>query len=120
MVTLVPAEPLVGVNEVIFFLFRGLDHVRTGGSDGLVTVDYTTEDSTATSGADYDASVGTLYFDDNVTSQTFTVAIYDDAEYEGDEELSLFLSNPTSGATLDTLAADLIIRDDEEAQNLNQ
>jgi subtilisin family serine protease len=73
---------------------------RTGGSAGSVTVDYATADGTASAGADYQPAAGTLTFLDGETSQTFTVAILEDAVYEGDETLGLTLGNATGGASL--------------------
>ncbi len=70
---------------------------RVNGSFGIVTVDYNTDDGTASAGSDYTAASGTLSFDGGVTSQTFTVDILDDAAYEGDETVNLALSNPTGG-----------------------
>ena len=43
---------------------------------------------------------GTLTFADGVTSQGFSIHILDDAMYEGNESLSLTLSNPTGGTGL--------------------
>jgi hypothetical protein len=73
---------------------------RTGGSDGQVTVDYTTSDGTATAGSDYQTASGTLTFADGVTSQTFDVPVIDDSVYEGNETVTLTLSNAGGGATI--------------------
>jgi hypothetical protein len=73
---------------------------RVGGSSGTVGVDYASSDSTATAGSDYTAVIGRLSFADGVTSQSFTITILDDADYEGDETVNITLSNPTGGAGL--------------------
>jgi hypothetical protein len=87
---------------------------RVGGSFGAVTVDYASSDASASAGADYTAVSGTLSFADGVTSQTFTIDILDDAEYEGDETVNLNLSNPSGGAGLGAPAsAVLTIAEDE-------
>ena len=87
---------------------------RSGGSYGTVTVDYTTSNGTATAGSDYQAATGTLTFNDGVTSQTFSVPILDDVDYEGDETVNLGLSNAGGGASLGapTSAVLSIIEDD--------
>ncbi len=69
-----------------------------------VTVDYATADGTATAGADYTAVSGTLTFAAGETSKTVAVAALADTEAEGDETLTLTLSN-AAGATLGTAAA---------------
>ena len=73
---------------------------RTGGSDGVVTVDYRTVDSTATAGEDYEAASGTLTFADGETSKTVAIAILDDNEVEGTESFSFAIDNITGGASL--------------------
>jgi hypothetical protein len=74
--------------------------IRTGGSDGAVTVDYEMSDGTAKVDYDYETASGTLDFEDGETSETFNVTILDDDSIENDESINLSLSNLTGGATL--------------------
>lgn len=73
---------------------------RTGGSTGAVTIDYASSDGSATAGQDYSATSGTLSFADGETSRSFDVALLDDTVYEGDETVTLALSNVTGGALM--------------------
>jgi hypothetical protein len=72
---------------------------RTGGTDGAVSVNYSTADVTATAGADYTAASGTLNFNDGDTQKSISIPITNDAEVEGDETFTITLSN-ASVATL--------------------
>lgn len=83
--------------------------VRTGGSEGTVTVDYATANGSATAPADYVSVSGTLTFTDGVTEQTFTVPIAADAFAEQDETFSITLSNATGGAAMGTATATVTI-----------
>jgi hypothetical protein len=86
---------------------------RTGGSSGPVSVDYTTLDGTAGAPGDYAASHGTLSFADGETQKTFPVPVNWDGRQEGDETVSLQLSNFASDDDpSDTKAAVLHIADD--------
>ncbi len=88
--------------------------VRTGGAAGTVTVEYTTGGGTATDGTDYTKSSGTLTFGDKETSKMFDVAIKDDSTSEGNETVTVTLSNPGNGVSIGTPStATLIITDDE-------
>ena len=69
-------------------------------SSRTVTVDYATSDGTAVAGSDYTAASGALTFNAGDTSQTVQVTVLTDSEDEGQETLTLSLSNP-SQATLD-------------------
>ena len=63
------------------------------------SVDYATSDGTAQAGADYTAASGTLSFQAGDSSKTIEVSVLDDAHDEGEETLTLRLSN-ASGAWL--------------------
>ncbi|HZN13242.1 MAG TPA: Calx-beta domain-containing protein, partial [Acidimicrobiales bacterium] len=75
---------------------------RTGGLGGGVTVRYTTANGTATAGADYVATTGTLTFAAGVQSMSFSVPITNDTLDESSETVNLSLSDPASGAVLGT------------------
>ena len=62
-----------------------------------VTVDYATADETATAGADYTATSGTLTFLAGETAKTVPVPVIDDVIDEGSETLTLTLANPSGG-----------------------
>ena len=62
-----------------------------------VTVDYATSDVTATAGADYTQSAGTLTFEAGETSKTVAVPVLDDAHDDDGETFTLTLSNPSGG-----------------------
>jgi uncharacterized delta-60 repeat protein len=76
--------------------------LRTGETNGVMTVDYATSDGTAKAGTDYSAASGTLQFAAGETSKTINIAIIDDGLVEGDELLGVALSNATGGAALGT------------------
>lgn len=88
---------------------------RTGGSAGAIGVSYATSNITATAGADYTSTSGTLSWANAVTtSQTFVVTITDDGTFEGNEAFLATLSLPTGGAVLgpQTTATGTIIEND--------
>ena len=62
-----------------------------------VTVAWTTEDDTATAGADYTASSGTLTFPAGSTSQTISVPVINDTVVEPVKQLLVRLRNPVNG-----------------------
>ena len=69
-------------------------------SSRTVTVSYATSDGSAQAGSDYTAKTGTLTFNPGDTSQTVSVTVLTDSDDEGEETLTLTISNP-SQATLD-------------------
>jgi uncharacterized delta-60 repeat protein len=90
-----------------------LNVIRTNGSSGVVSVNFSTSDGAASAGGDYVTANGTLSFSDGETVKAFTVPIIDDGLVEGDETVVLALTNPTGGATLGLSNAVLTIVDDD-------
>jgi hypothetical protein len=73
---------------------------RSGGSDGIVSVDYATADGDAVGGSDYTAASGTLTWPDGLSGNlTISIAITDDVSVELSESFTVTLSN-VSVATL--------------------
>jgi hypothetical protein len=73
-----------------------LNLVRTGTTNGTVSIDYATSATTATSDSDYTNSTGTVSFGAGVTTGTITVPIINDAAIEATETFKVLLSNPTN------------------------
>ena len=80
-----------------------IDVRRVGGSDGEITVDYAASNGTATAGADYTATSGTITFADGETTKQIVVPILNDAVAEGDETVNLTLSAPGPETIVDFL-----------------
>ena len=80
-----------------------LDFVVTlsRAANGPLTVDYATADGTAQAGVDYTAASGTLTFPAGASSRTIAVAVLDDSHDEGEETLTLTLSNASRGRLTD-------------------
>jgi hypothetical protein len=109
--------------------------VRKGDTTGEASVEYLADNGqlspkdcqwasfapTATAGADYARTSGTLRFAAGETSKTFRVSIADDAETEGRTPETAFLSldfspaGPTSGAVCYGDFADFAIYDNDSA-----
>ncbi|MGB5582450.1 MAG: PKD domain-containing protein [Gammaproteobacteria bacterium] len=87
---------------------------RVGGSAGHVTVNYDTRDDTAVAGSDFITASGTLSFADGVTSQSFVIGILEEIDYEGNESLSIILSNPTGGASLGSPSLVTLVINDKD------
>ena len=78
--------------------------IRTNGSVGNASVEYATRPSTntpvATANVDYIPTSGRLQFLSGQTTNFFYVRIYDDADVEFDENITLVLTNAGGGAKL--------------------
>ncbi len=88
------AEASETVDETLDFVVT-LD--RTPSRDWEATVDYRTQDGTATVGSDYTLTSGTLTFAPGEDEKTVSVPIADDTVEDSGETLTLVLSN-ASGA----------------------
>ncbi len=86
-------------------------------ASGPVSVDYATENGTATAGEDYTAASGTLVFAAGETEKTVSVPLLDDAHDEGKETFTLKLSNP-QGAYLRAMHREAkgVIRNEDTLQ----
>ena len=75
---------------------------RTGGYAGAVSIQYATQDGTATAGSDYTAATGTLNWPaGDTTERTFSVTVSNDSQSEGDETFRILLSNPGGNAAIE-------------------
>ena len=86
---------------------------RTGGSDGVVKVNYSASNGTApnaaTNGLDFTAVNGTLTFGQSVLSQTFTVPILNRTTVQPDRNVKLRIFTTSGGAGLTQSNATLTI-----------
>ena len=84
----------------------------SGPSSSTVTVNYATANDTATAGADYTATTGTLTFIPGDTSETFNIPILADTVDEVNEVFSVTLSSPSNAVINDVLGQFTIVDDD--------
>jgi glucose/arabinose dehydrogenase len=87
--------------------------VRTGGSDGVATIDYTTVNATAIAGQDYTTTTGRLTFANGETSKTLTIPILNNSLVEATETFNLSM-DATSGAALGTSRTAIITIIDDD------
>jgi len=74
--------------------------LRTNGSSGSVSVDYTTVSGTGQPGINYTTSSGTVTFSSGEISKQILVTLLDNNVVQGTVSFSVNLSNPTGGSTL--------------------
>jgi hypothetical protein len=79
-----------------------------------VTVAFATSDGTATAGADYTATSGTLTFTAGTTTQQVPVTILGDTGHESGETVVVTLSNAVGATLADTTGVVTITNDDPE------
>ncbi|MEM9773585.1 MAG: Calx-beta domain-containing protein [Chloroflexota bacterium] len=98
------------------------DVTLTTGTSGF-TINYATADGTATAGEDYTAKSGTLTFSGNAQeTQTVDITIGADDIVEGDETLTVKLSNISDNSIelMDDEATGTILNDDQATLTLSQ
>ncbi|MFA6169166.1 MAG: Calx-beta domain-containing protein [Candidatus Margulisiibacteriota bacterium] len=119
-----PAAPSAGALQFSAATYTVAENVatiainvtRTGGSGGVVSVQYATSNGTATSGSDYTSASGTLNWASGDSAvKTFNVTIANDPLDEVDETVNLALSGPTGGATLGTPNTSVLTINDDDA-----
>ena len=119
----VAGPPAISVSDATVQEAEGAVLVFTAtlshASSRTVTVDYATSDGTAVAGSDYTAASGALTFNAGDTSQTVQVTVLTDSEDEGQETLTLTLSNP-SQATLDDATGTGAIENGESSSGIQE
>lgn len=78
-----------------------------------VSVNYTTQDDTATAGSDYSSTSGTVTVAPGQTQATFTIDVAGDASRELDERFFVNFSNPVYGTLGTTQVTGTIVNDDD-------
>jgi Calx-beta domain len=92
---------------------------RTLGTAAGATVDYATSNGTATAGADYTITAGTLTFSPGETTKSFLIPILNDTLSEATETINIALTNPSGGIVLGSRhTAVLSISDDDPLPSL--
>jgi len=81
-------------------------------SSQAVTVGYTTADGTATAGSDYLTTYGPLTIPAGFVSQSVSIAVNGDRDYEPDETFYLNLTSPTNATLADAQGTGTITDDD--------
>lgn len=77
-----------------------------------VTVDFATQNGTATAGVDYVANSGTVTFAPGVTSQSISVPVIGDTVLDGTNDFSIILSNPVNATIAQGTSLITIVDDD--------
>jgi len=70
---------------------------RTGVPIDTLSINYATSDGSATAGADYTTTSGTLIFSRRQKTKTFTIQITNDTTLEANKTINLSLSSPVGG-----------------------
>ena len=84
----------------------------TRAAEEPIAVDYETVDGTAAAEEDYEAVSGTLSIEAGQTSATVHIPVLDDSHDEGEETLTLILSNASNAQILDGEALGVIVNSD--------
>ena len=120
-VTIVDDEPRISISDAAavegnsgttaFTFTVGL----SAAADLPVTVNYATADGSATADSDYVAAAGPLTFLPGQTSQTITVLVNGDSQFEQYESFLVNLSSPSSNAAIsNAVGVGTIVNDDQQ------
>ncbi len=112
-----PAAPTLQFNNATYTVQEDLGALtitvtRSGDSSGTASVNYTTNDGTATQKGDFEYAAGKLTFAPGDTSKTIQVLINEDMYLEGQETFGLTLSNATGASLGAQSTASVAITDD--------
>lgn len=88
-------------------------------SDQEVTVEYGTDNGTATAGSDYTAQSGTITFAAGETSKIISVPVLGDTTVENNETFKLNLSSPSNATIADAQGVGTISNDDSSTPPAN-
>jgi hypothetical protein len=91
----------------------------SGSSTSNITVNYITSNGSATAGADYTTTSGTLTFTAGQTSKTFNVPITDDSSLESSETINITLTDPINASILDGAGVISITDNDNNPASAN-
>jgi glucose/arabinose dehydrogenase len=83
-------------------------------SNGTISVDYTTGNSTATAGSDFVAALATVVFSPGQTSRPVNITVNGDAVFELDETFNVNLISVTGATISDTQGVGTINNDDSQ------
>ncbi|XP_078609657.1 sodium/calcium exchanger 3-like isoform X5 [Branchiostoma floridae x Branchiostoma japonicum] len=88
---------------------------RTKGSDGVISVKWKTKDMRAVNGRDYVGGEGVLEFQHGETEKNIDIQIFDDKDFEKDEDFMVELSDAAGGAMIGRQRRTVvtIVNDDE-------
>ena len=89
--------------------------IRSGASNTLVSVDFSTVNGTAIGGSDFGATNGTVTFAANTGgSKTIVIPIFNDSVIENNETFSFQLSNPQGGVQLGTITNETVTIENDD------
>ena len=119
-VNLLDNDPLPGLSVSNYSVAEGNSGLKTisvnlnllPASGRLVTVNYATQNGSATAPDDYLPVNGTVNFAAGEVSKTILLSIVGETIFEADETFSLVLSNPVNGTVVNGTAVITILNDD--------
>ncbi len=87
-------------------------------TESEVKVDFTTKDSSANAGSDYESKNGSVTFGVGETTKKIEITIICDTDVESDEEFEVVLSNISGAVLANNKATGKIINDDSQNPNI--